>query len=558
MMVVVLIINAALHAQASSGLEGMIKLIPPDAQAALIVPNAKIVSDQITQCLEGMDRAGLLLGSRPIDQFKSASGFNIAVDDLGSAAVVLLAGQAQPAFLIPVTDAAAFLQGNFAGHEGDAYKLAKGGTLFAKVIGSHVLLSKDQSITQNYQAGEGIGPLLKTTLGERSFALLGSGDVFIFGEPEAFARLNRMLKEQAAQTGQLLPLAAVAGFEMLGMLDAGLLVIDFDPLGLVTHSLIRFKADSPASPLAAGGTAGSTGLSRLPNKPFYFAASIDIAGLGGPTAMKELASAMGLPEPPAWMLQAESLQFAAYPSPAGLQGGLLNDAVAVLKTPQPAAARDFIKQHMMALQNATGGIKRDVKWQDSKNIKEGLAADAYEIKVVNVPPELAQEQMAAQFMFGAAGWRGFVAQTDEALLMTFSQRPQVLEAALAASNPGKLDPKSGLAGLSAIKVMHKWMPPHIDIEFYLGVGQIGQLLKQITAAIGGMAQIQLPELDSSLPPIGFAADVNDRGLETATIVPAGVLAVILDQAMAHRAGLAASPEPGAANQPPTKQENPHP
>ena len=86
----VLIARAKVHAQASAGLEGMIKLIPADAQAALIVPNVKILSDQITQCLEGMDRAGLLLGSRPIDQFKSASGFNVAVDDLGSAAVVLL------------------------------------------------------------------------------------------------------------------------------------------------------------------------------------------------------------------------------------------------------------------------------------------------------------------------------------------------------------------------------------------------------------------------------------------------------------------------------------
>ena len=44
---------------------------------------------------EGMDRAGLLLGSRPIDQFKAASGFNVAVDDLGSAAVVLVGGQAK-------------------------------------------------------------------------------------------------------------------------------------------------------------------------------------------------------------------------------------------------------------------------------------------------------------------------------------------------------------------------------------------------------------------------------------------------------------------------------
>src|SRR5262245_30892915 len=70
--------------------QGILRVIPPDAHAAFIVPSLKRASDDLTRLLEGMDRANILLGLRPIDQFKSVTGFTVGLDDHGSAAIVVV------------------------------------------------------------------------------------------------------------------------------------------------------------------------------------------------------------------------------------------------------------------------------------------------------------------------------------------------------------------------------------------------------------------------------------------------------------------------------------
>jgi hypothetical protein len=109
--ITVIALAAALPACAARGqsvpanaLPDVLRLIPSTAHATIVVPHMKYASDHLTRLLEGMDRANLLLGSRPIDQFKSSLGYTVGVNDHGSAALVVVDAAAQPpriAWLMP-------------------------------------------------------------------------------------------------------------------------------------------------------------------------------------------------------------------------------------------------------------------------------------------------------------------------------------------------------------------------------------------------------------------------------------------------------------------------
>ncbi len=543
--------------------EEMLKLIPPDAPAAIVIPNLKAASDHITQMLEGMDRANLLMGSRPIDQAKSTTGFNVGINDAGGMALVF--GAAKPennepapfAVLVPVSDAQSFLDGNFSSHEKDAYKRADGSILYAKALGSHLVLSPNPGMARAYDAGAGLVETAKFALGQRGIDLMRLGEVFIIGRPESFKNAVKAMEDKSPMPLPL-PFGNLSTLPMMQQMQMGVAVIDFDPLGFIARTFATFKADSPAAqlnklPPQVGGASSSL-LSRLPGKPFYFAASADVAGFGGTSGLNTFMQLIGLPATalPAWVTQANGLQFAAYPSPAGLAGGLLNDAVLVLQTSQPDQLKATIKEQMLAMQNPANGTTHQVKWEENHKVSETAgAADAYEIKVVDVSPDQAQFQMVSQYIFGRAGWRGFVKSTKDAVIVTFSQRPAVLDAALqAASNAAGA---TQLGATASIKTMRNMMPATSGAEVYINVAQLFQMVKQVAASFG--AQGRMPELDANLPPIGFGAALQDRGLETSLVIPAGILAVTIDQAMQQMANRDHGENDG---QPATTQPRPTP
>jgi len=358
-------------AAASDEATAMLKLVPAQAEAALVVPNLKTLNDQVTQCLEGMDRANLLLGSRPIDQLKAATGFNVGVNDAGGMAIVALSEQGREPnwlYIVPVSDAQTFLSGNFASHEGDEYKLPNGGTVFAQAIGSHVILSPTADVVRGYNAGAGMDAAIADALGERGPALMSGGEVFAIGREQGLRRINQAIRSGEATGGMPLPGAELAGLPALESADVGLVSFDFDALGLIVRSLVRFKPDTPAAKITAG-TPQTQPLGRLPGKPYYVAASADLAGLGGGAALDAMATATNLAPLPEWVAQVQCVQFAAYPSPAGLAGGIMNDAVLVIQTSQPQQVRQAIKQQILNLAQQNKGEAWRVKWDDDKRVK---------------------------------------------------------------------------------------------------------------------------------------------------------------------------------------------
>jgi hypothetical protein len=520
-------------AQDAQSQRNVLRLIPPDADVAVVIPNLKVCSDEMTQWLEGMERAQMLLGTRPIDQLKSATGLNVGVDDLGGLAIVLpqQAAKLQPMFLVPVTDGKAFLEGNFKSHDGNLYTRADGMTLYARDLGSHVLLT-DSPTADDFRSDGNFASNLDELFGERGRELLSSSELFVYAKGAALEGLANAGGQKFSDMGW-------GDLPILQNVEFSVTAIDFDPLALVVRGLGKMNPVYPLARAAVGGDGRGCDLSELPDKPFYWATALDVQGLGGQAVMEDFAAMLHWPTLPGWLGDARTIRFAAYPSPAGLSGGLLNDAVAVLETDAPAQVIDAIKRHVLAADQAIAGVTRAGTWEETRDVKGVGTASAYEITSVDVPPEQAQWQMLEQMIFGRAGCRGFVKATDDTVIVTFSQRPAVLEAALAAAR----GESKNLEQSAMLCTMRQWMPLQRDVEGYVGVGRLAALAQQVALSFG--MNDHIPHIDPASPPVGFALSVHEQTVESSLIVPAPLCAVAFDLVMKQAGRAAVEPSPNA-------------
>jgi hypothetical protein len=507
--------------------ENLLRLIPAETPAALVIPSLKACSDEMTQWLDGMERGQLLLGSRPLDQLKSGTGFTVGIDDLGSMAV-FIAGFNQdvpiPMILVPVEGAASFLNGNFTAHDGDRHSRADGLTLFARDLQSHVLLSQDEAALRSYTAGEGLAPRIAQQFGDRGSVWLTPGDAFILVQRGGIEHMLKVARAEAARTEALLPGIAVFAMRLLEKCESGITVVDFDPLALVLRSIGRMSPTQANPATNHGDAADSARLDRLPNKPFYLAASVEVAQLAKRGALGEWLELADLNPTPDWLKLVHAAQWAVYPSSTGLAGGLLADAVMVAQTDQPQQLRNVIKQQLLSAELLTGDFKREVKWEDSKDVKDVGAADAYEVSITGEEAGATLPQMIDRVMFGSRGWRGFVKPTEDSVIITFSQRPAVLQAALSAA----VDQSKSIESSAVLRTMRQWMPAQREIELYASIGQMAQLVEQVAATFGLTVE-EAVKLDPNAPPIGFAAHVRQNDIETSVIIPAPVMAAAFDQ-----------------------------
>jgi hypothetical protein len=513
-------------ARADTPPQDILRMLPQSAVGAVIVPNLKFCSDEITRCLEGMDRSNLLLGSRPLDQLKSWLGVNAGVNDVGAAAVVgiLQDDEPQSAFIAPVNDPAAFLA-NFTEHvQGDAYRRADGSQWFVRVVNAYALIAPNQAtldeLVQSATAMAGSSALART--GAEADAVLGRGEILLVLSKTGARQMFTRAADVAAQAQQPQAEALQRVQALADQIRLNILAIDFDPLAIVIRTLGVLEDDSSmAEALRTGEHAGApvpAHLDRLPNKPFYLALSLDRTGAGA-GMVASLLGAMNV-HFPQWIEQARSIQAAVYPSPAGLAGGVLNDALLVLQTPQPAAALEALKTQLTNAAQASDIMRGQLTWTPAKNIND-ITAESYELRLADDQDANPMVQMFWPMVFGRNGWRGFVKTTDDSLIMTFSQRPAVLESALKAS-------ANSIGSSGMVKTMRQWMPKQRDLEAYVNLGQLMQLIDQATRAFPMAQAPPLPQFEPNAPPIGFAVGTGSQSVQSSTIIPAAVTAALLD------------------------------
>jgi hypothetical protein len=535
---------------AADPLETALGLVPSRAAAFLVVPSLKRASDELQQCIERMDRPDAALAGRPIDQLKAALGVSVGVDDLGALAIVQLPkGDAFGAVaIVPVKDPKEFLEGNFrrAADKGeDAWTNASGTTVYAKVMDSHVVLGDDAETVRGFAKDAGIGAAVAERLGARGAAMMAKGDVIAWAGHSA---LQAQMREADATARAQMPEGELAArfeeerkrmAELMAGLEDGLMVVDLDPLGVGLRTFAKAKADSDLGALLKGGTDGASTFDRLPAQPFYAVGRIDIAGIGGIAALERLlARVPTAPTLPAWLTSARDdvrgLQFGVYPSKMGIAaGGLLNDAYLVIETAKPDVVRESMRQAILATAGEFAGVKREPTWTKDKELKGGSVADAFEVKETPVPGAAAgYGPIVSQVVFGSRGFVGFVRPVSNAVMMTFSQRVDVLERGVAVSSgAGK-----SLANDGTIKSYRPWLIENADIEGFLGVGQLGKLMQQVAGMVPGGDSDAMPKIPTTVEPVAFAAEIDQASFETALVMPATVLALFYDQIKAQMLG----------------------
>ena len=539
--------------------DNALAIVPPDALGIIAIPSLEVLNNDITDLLDRSGRSEAVLAGRPIDLMASQIGFSAAFDDKGTF-VAWWAGAGEDemlVFAVPVADAARFLAANLTRDEAegvDAWRWGSGELVYARDLGSHVLLSANRDLVKTYDAGGGLKPTLEADLGAVGLALLADADIAIWAGKRG---LEEMTARGAVGASDALGEDEREGLDKefiqsvmdrMSLLGEGVeqvaVGVDFDALALALRVYAQFDPDSDLGVATAGGESALKGplLSQLPPNPYYVALGVDVQGIGGIGRFIDLAKLASIDDLqlPGWLgdmgASMKGVQFAAYPSKLGLaMGGVLNDSSLVIETSEPLMAKSLLEASIKGANGPEGMIRRTTSWTSNSALRDGLVADVFtmktELRPKNERPEgarsgdFAMQNMINGLIFGSRGMQGLAKVADDALIVTFSRRPDVMERAIEAASSG-----TGLNDDPVVAAMRGWMIDSPDIEAFLDAGRLGSLVSQLMKIIPGSEQMVLP-FPEQMPPIGFSLGVNASTLEMAVIVPSEVVGAAIGTGM---------------------------
>lgn len=526
-------------AQDASGFHAAFDLVPPDSAAALVIPNLKGASDQLAQALEGMDRANVLFGGRPVDQVRALLGLTAGVNEQAPVAIITPTVDAltTPVFLVPVIDAADFMETNFdpdpSGTAGAFVHHGTGNTVFTRTIDKHIAICEDQAVLGSFTPRPGfaqrLGGMFDAAVVERA----AKCDMFLYQRSDAALAMrdraaggseHEGIVEVGAEQNATLPIVQITSMVPTvwwESAEAALMGANFDPLGIGLYSFVALKSDSHLGAMARSAGSAGTPLAKVPDAPFYVAASADFAGMGG--------SALFFDEMMIeWNMLAEqikSMHVIVSPSPLGLQGGLLNGASIFLATDDPAGLINAMKtQYEFIALAEQDSLALAPTWQENARQIDGVSVHAYKIDATYSGNNTNTNRMLP-LALGRSGFSGFIAPVEGGVIVTCSQRPDVFSAALKA-----VKGEAQLAQNQMLAQMATWLPTTPDILLFFGLGETGNLLNQLMSAFGPLLPFQftIPPIDPATKPIGVGIDIRPGLIESGAVLPSDAAAVVLD------------------------------
>ncbi len=535
--ILVLVLSGQFSVASGDAVESALALIPADTRSALIVPDLDRLDDELMTWLEGMDRAGLLLGADPLEHILVLAGIPLHVHE-EAALVIAERPDGELAIVVPVTDGQAFLTGNFQlqADPPGAWASSSGRIWWASDAGSHVILTTSPADSVAALGAVGVADWW-TTVAPAGPDLIDDGDLLLVGD---------LATVRGAMVSALGPLATLSDRITLppswrdtlsassGRLVAFLfgtqataIAVDFDPLALVLRTKAMFVGGTAAERLTQGGERQSRGLDRLPFRPYLAAGALNLDGLGAHGALDAAGELLGPFAPPEWVRGARSVQWGAFRPAAGLGAGMLGDSVVLVETDDAPGARVFMRNWITARGELDDGWQRAVTYREDMPVRNAGTADTYEVRITGGDGggELARRMRS--WIYGPMGWRGLVADTEGGLALTYSRRPSTLRA-VRASCADAPEAGGGLGRDPIISAMRGWMPATRDLEMYLNVGAIVELVTEAIESYPGLKHLPLPEIAGGAPPIGIGATLADGSVESTVILPAAVVAGLLD------------------------------
>ncbi len=542
--------------------------MPDNAQVVICSKPLKEFDDHYVQFSAAIEVAQLELMPSPIDAL-GTFGMNTGAMDLeGSIGIAVMKGGwgegEDPGVLafVPVSDYAAWIAAlgaeavadtNFSTIDFDKAmgEESSGEDLwFVRSIENYALMSLDQNLLADYQAGQSNVGKWQGIVGELGTGVVSDCDLTALVDFDGLTNhlkkmVNAGFDEMGGQMGALPPgmgagadpadlEAMIAAYQrMLGLviddMQAAAVGVRFDANGAAFDFSLQWKAGSKMAGLMPGieGKAENY-LNKFDDDPFLFASNLDFAGI----KFAELTEFfMGdLPQPMTLNMNQFGKDFwkhvdgagmVMYPSPAGIMGGLFN-GMAMLYDGDGRAIRDDLMKGMLAANEMELPDGVEIKYTFDEASKEiaGVPVDTWRMSMTGPPEMTGQLDEMMKAFYGPTGPGGYIAELETGVVMTMSMNSRLLAAVIESS---KKD--DGLGRNGAVRGVDGLLSPNPAMTFYVGVGAIVE-------EVGPMAAMMLPglELDAdvlrTIPPIGTSISVAGGGVQGTLAVPAPTIRFI--------------------------------
>jgi hypothetical protein len=232
----------------------------------------------------------------------------------------------------------------------------------------------------------------------------------------------------------------------------------------------------------------------------------------------------------------DGLAFCMGQTPA-LMGGLFLNTSMFAKTSDPAG---YIKQMKDGFGNMNGKTIQGMTYLSNYESGGGKvgekAVDAWTMKMTPEKdnPKGAQIAQAMMMMFGPGGLGGYVAATDNGVVLTYGKNSDLMGKALEAAKSN-----SGLNADAGVKAVAAQLPSDRSMEVYIGVKSIMDTVIGFMGMMGaGPANFNVP---ADLPPIGTGGVAQGGGMRFSTFVPTQVLTTFKALSDSMKAGDDAEP-----------------
>ncbi len=557
------------HAAHADQLSEVLELVPADAVAWAVAPNLSRFNADLGDLIDRADRPELAVAGRPVDVLVSQFGVAAGFDERGSLAIWsptvgdLLLGHGVVA--VPVESGPRFIEANLrpAPDAGpNAGRLPDGTLLHHRALDRHVLLAPRPDLLE-VGAGAVDVPGLATSFGEDAVAVMRRADLVLRIDGAALAEAQRSARTVAEQVaadarpsdipGDVDPSDLMDRLERAagGAADVAI-AIDADALALGVRGWTRYAAGSPIATLAAEATpVRRPVLSVLPDGPFYLAMGLDLRSFGGAEGFGRLAAMLGEDAIDAglmsFMQSIDGLAFATRPSKLGVaMGGVLNDASLVCLASDAESVRGGLESALVGMSGVDGAVERSVTFTRDATQRRGGVADEITM-TAEIASESAREpgsrvgdasiQLTAErLVFGPRGWSGLGRVVDGGYVVTFSRRPDVMQATAeaAAGIDAVGDDGRGLATDPTLVAMRDWLPASPGFELFIDVGRLAGLARQVASLLPG-GEAVVPELPEAMPPVGIGLGLEPAGddarIAWGVIVPSEVIGAAVGAGM---------------------------